>query len=196
MEGQRLGTVHLVSELKELYTNLARFALVTSTVLMGSVLFAFIISSVLQKVISVPLLSLAQTANRVTEERDYEVRAVKHANDEIGVLVDQFNEMLAQIHSRDMALQQAQDELEAKVESRTAELQAEIAGHHATQTQLLKAKEVAEEANQAKSAFLANMSHELRTPLNAVIGYSEMLQEEAQDRDETWPEPLGGICCR
>jgi signal transduction histidine kinase/DNA-binding response OmpR family regulator len=43
------------------------------------------------------------------------------------------------------------------------------------------AKEVAEAANQSKSRFLANMSHELRTPLNAIIGYSEMLQEEAED---------------
>ncbi len=49
---------------------------------------------------------------------------------------------------------------------------------------LTAARDAADEANRTKSSFLANMSHELRTPLNAIIGYSEILQEDAADKDD------------
>jgi signal transduction histidine kinase len=66
--------------------------------------------------------------------------------------------------------------------------------HRATAARMRKAMEEAERANQAKSVFLAKMSHQLRTPLNAVIGYSEMLLEDAElTHDDTQIEDLRRI---
>jgi signal transduction histidine kinase/ActR/RegA family two-component response regulator len=142
-----------------------------------SSLFAFLVSSKLQGLISRPILHLEDTMRMVSANKNYGVRAVRSYGDEIGRLIDGFNTMLSEIQQRDTALQSTNGELKA----RTQELEEEIFHRKQTQEELLNAKHAAEEANRAKSTFLANMSHELRTPLNAIIGYSEMLEEETRD---------------
>jgi PAS domain S-box-containing protein len=83
------------------------------------------------------------------------------------------------------SLLSAHAELESRVEKRTVQLteantllQSEIEERERAQREMRQAKELADTANEAKSAFLANMSHELRTPLNAVIGFSELLEQQ------------------
>ncbi len=177
LNGEHLGTLFLQSDMRQWSTRAKRYATICFVFVLISGFLAYLVSSKLQKVISGPIVHLEDTMRMVSANKNYEVRAVKSYSDEIGSLIDGFNTMLSDIQHRDTALRGANDELQ----TRTRELEEEISHRKQAQEELLKAKYVAEEASRAKSTFLANMSHELRTPLNAIIGYSEMLEEEAQD---------------
>ncbi len=181
LDGRVIGWIRVQGGLQRVHAQVQQYLVILAGVLAAACLLAFLLSSKLQHVISDPILGLAAAATRVSTERDYSVRGVKEGDDELGQLVDRFNEMLEQIERRDDALQEAHAELEARVLERTQTLELEVQERRRTENELLLAKAAAEEANVAKSAFLANMSHELRTPLNAIIGYSEILKEEAED---------------
>ncbi len=165
---QSIGAIYLQSDLSDVNSKLREFALIVIVTLTVALSLAFLLSAKLQTVISEPIARLAGTARAVSVQKDFSVRAVKTANDDLGQLTDTFNGMLAEIQHRDQELLSHQGRLEQEVSSRTAEL---VAANSA----LSSAKEKAEAGSRSKSEFLANMSHEIRTPMNGVIGMTELV---------------------
>ena len=127
LNAERIGTIYLQSDLEQLYARAKNFFKILNIVILACLLTAYLLASRLQRLISGPVLALSQTAATVSLEKDYSLRASKSGDDEVGSLVDRFNEMLAQIQQRDTALQSAHDQLEKRVEERTQELVAQIA---------------------------------------------------------------------
>jgi len=173
LDGRPIGTVYVRSDLGELHDRITRYAITLLGVFCAAAGLALFLATRLQRFISGPIQHLAETAKAVSTERNYSVRAVKESGDELGQLIDGFNEMLAQIQLRDESLKSHQDHLEEQVAVRTEQLQK-------LNTELSGAKDRAEAASRAKSNFLANMSHEIRTPMTAIVGYSDLMLEPNQ----------------
>jgi signal transduction histidine kinase len=172
-----LGTIFLVASTASIHEKTINHLKSALLILTLSIILASLLAYGSERIVSGPILRLAEVTRKIRETLDYSVRVKKEASDETGILYDGFNDMLQSIEAskreRDIAqekLQEEREHLETRVLERTAELNA--------------AKEKAEESDKLKTAFLANMSHEIRTPLNAILGFSTLIQDPSTTASE------------
>jgi signal transduction histidine kinase len=156
LQGRSLGAVYLLAETSELAHRAGQFGLLSALILVLCSIIAVVATSNFRLLVTRPLTELAGTAQVVSRERDYSIRApLPRSRDELALLVQSFNEMLEQIQQRDHALEDSRNELEQRVRERTAELT---------------------EANKELEAFSYTVAHDLRGPLQHITNIAFMLE--------------------
>lgn len=196
LDGEPIGTVCLRGSLDPLYLRLQRTILGIVTAMFLSALVAYLISSRLQRLISRPILRLAEVAHLVSEKKEYTVRAEPAGHDEVGLLIQAFNEMLGQIQQRDAALVEANEQLEARVRARMTEIQSaneklthEIAARRQTDSALAAANEqLADTVGQMRRSnkelqdFAYVAAHDLKAPLRGIGTLADWIASDYGDR--------------
>ncbi|MGD0654599.1 MAG: CHASE sensor domain-containing protein [Thermoguttaceae bacterium] len=185
-DGEKVGTIYLHASMEDLNDQLLRYAGVVAIVITVSMGLAIILSSRLQHIISVPILQLAKTAQMVSANRDYSVRVQKYANDELGTLYNEFNDMLGQIEGGEKELQRAHAQLKVRVQqlsNANLDLTKEIAERKRAERELeIAHRQLLDAARRAGMAEVATgVLHNVGNVLNSINVSSTLVADRLRN---------------
>ncbi len=176
-KGNILGRILIMADTAHMLNLVGQHILYNICLFTGICALIYLLSTRAMKIITGPLNRLYRAVESITREKNYSLRVTYSDDDEFGRMIKAFNQMISEIQIRDSQLENNMDILEEKVQERTRTL-------NELNRELLKEKEKAEVASQAKTDFLANMSHEIRTPMNAILGLSHLSLKAGLDRKQ------------
>ena len=162
LEKERIGTVFLVDDLREQNVIITQNVIVTVAVMLAAFLIAYLFSIQLQYFISRPVLHLSEIMRQIASEKNYSVRAEKESDDELGELIDGFNNMLVEIWIRENDLERHRDRLEKTLE------------------ELRRSQEMVVRAEKLSSlgTLAAGAAHEILNPAGVIQMRAELIAED------------------
>ena len=169
--GEIVGSVFLRAHY-DITGRLFDYLLILVSVMLTSLVVAWLVMARLQHTITAPILDVAKVARGVMRSRDFSLRAPKTTDDEVGTLVDAFNDMLAEVGKSTEALQRSNQQLSLEMAERR------------------KAEEALTAAARTKDEFLATLAHELRNPLAPISNAVELLRRSGKGAEAMHPRAL------
>jgi signal transduction histidine kinase/CheY-like chemotaxis protein len=188
LDNREIGTVYVQFDLRELRSRVQRFVEIVFIIVVAASCVAYILSSRLQRLISDPISTLAETAKTISRDRDFSIRAVKVGGDEIGLLIDGFNEMLAQIQERDLKLAQYSEGLEELVARRTEELKraneklkAQMDENRKIEEELFKTRQL-----ESLGILAGGIAHDFNNLLTAIMGNTSLAKMLVNNKEKAY----------